>query len=147
MLSSALQAFLELEKGSSICDITLLGWSSPHGRSVGHDVWEGTVSPEAGYEDAPELKQFSALKDAKTFSLSAIFQLEETEKPLVARGSPVLMENVQKAAAENVKVEFGGPTSRRALVASIQGKGAASVAKLSVEYYSRYVVGLFENFD
>ena len=146
-LSGALRVFLELEKVLTSCDIILLGWSSPQGRSIGQDVWEGTIPREAGYEEAPELKQFSALEDVRTFSLSAIFQVRETEKALVATGSPILMEKVRKAAVENVKVELPKFVSRRAPVAIIQGKGAVSVGMLSVQYYSRYVAGLFENFD
>jgi len=147
ILSSALQVFLELEKSDTSCDVTLLGWSSPRGNSIGHDVWEGTTAPEAGYEQAPELKQFLALEDVRTFSLSANFQFVETEEPLIAMGSPVLMEKVRKAAAEEVKIAFGGPVSKRAPIASIQGKGAVAVGKLLAEDYSRYIVGLFENFD
>lgn len=146
-LSSALCIFLELEICNTSCGITLLGWSSPQGHSLGHDAWEGNISPEASYEEAAELRQFSKLQDVATFSLSAIFQFVETEEPLVAMGSPVLTEKVRIAAVENVKIEFGGPISRRAPAVSISGKGVNALAKLSIEYYSRYVVGLFENFD
>jgi hypothetical protein len=147
MLSGALRVFLRFEKINTSCDITLVGWSSIKGRSIGQDVWEGSISRDAGYEVAPELKQFLALEDARAFSLSAIFQFAETEKALIATGSPVLMEKVRNAAAAEIKVEFRTLVSRRAPVASIQGKGAVSVGKLSVENYSRYVAGLFENFD
>ncbi|RDW57629.1 hypothetical protein BP6252_13711 [Coleophoma cylindrospora] len=146
-LSSALQVFLDLESIHTSCDITLLGWSSPHDNPIGHNVWEGAISLAAGYEQAAELKQFASLEDVRNFSLSANFQLLETDEPLVAKGSPVLIQKLQEAAAGQVKVILESPISKRVPVLSIQGKGAIAVAKLSVEYYSRYVVGLFENFD
>lgn len=124
-------------------------WSSPGGRPVGHEVWDGTLSASAAYEQIPELRAFAALEDVKSFSLSAIFQIVEDEgSPLVARGSPVLTEKVQRAADdEGVKVEIGGPTSKRVPVVSVQGRDAVAVGKVAVEQYSRYIVGLFANFD
>lgn len=115
-------------------------------------MWEGTIAAETGYEEEPELERFQGLGDVKTFSLSAVFGFVETEERLVARGSPVLTEKVRKAAVAesgdwDVDVEFGGPMSRRVPVASVEGKGAVAVGKSTVQQYSRYVVGMFENFD
>ena len=146
--SSALRTFLQLRESSHSCDISLLGWSSPGGSDIGRDVWEGLCSRSAGYEQAPELKEFSGMEDVSIFPQAAIFDIIETESdPLVLQGSPVLTEAAKRAANKPVTVNAERWSSLRAPVLNIQGQEAVSMAKLAVEEYSRYVAALFENFN
>lgn len=118
--SAASRTFLDLEQSKTSCDVTLLGWSSPDGRTIGHDVWEGTCAATAGYELAPELREFSGLEDVSSFSLSAIIEVIDTSSDsLVVRGGPVLTEATRRVAHKSVKVETGGPPWRRIPVLSI----------------------------
>jgi len=148
-ITAALNLFKALLHSQTACNITLVNWSTPFGkaRSVGREVWEGMLAAADGYEAAPRLKEFAGLEDAQTFSLSAIFEVGEGSGQLVASGSPVLTDKVQRAAEGAAKVEFGGVGSKRAPVVRVCGSDAAEVGKVAVEQYSRYIVGLFENFD
>jgi len=148
-ITAALNLFKALSHSKTACGITLVDWSTPFGaaRSVGREVWEGTLDAADGYKAAPRLKEFAGLEDAAAFSLSAIFEVGEATGQLVASGSPVLTDKVQRAAEGAAKVEFGGVGSKRAPVVRVSGRDAVEVGKVAVEQYSRYIVGLFENFD
>lgn len=152
--TTALHVFRGLQCVEMKIDVTLLGWSSPSPspspscRPIGQEVWEGGVDASEVYSQIPAFKEFENNEDASAFSLSAIFEFGHADsKELVARGSLLLAEKVQKVAERPVKVEFGGPTSRRVPIVSMQGAGAMDVGIKAVREYGRYVVGLFENFD
>ncbi|KAI9818744.1 MAG: hypothetical protein M1827_007564 [Pycnora praestabilis] len=157
--SGAFNTFLSLQKLDTKCAITLLGWSSPGGSTIGQEVWEGDRTATEGYERFPELEQFKGGEEARGFSLSAIFEVLESaagsDAPLTVRGSAVLTEATRRAATAHassagnkaVTVESGGYVSKRVPFVTIQGTDAGTLARVTIERYSEYVAALFENFD
>lgn len=125
-----------------------MGWSSPNWSTIGHDVWEDTVSINDAYEKDVDLKTFQNEEDASEFSLSALIEVvENDEAEVVIKGSSLLAEKARSAINVPVSVESGGPTSSRCPVISIHGQEAAAVATATISAYSHYVSALFENFD
>lgn len=111
-------------------------------------MWDGTLSRSVAYDQAPELKAFLGLPDVETFDLAAVVQIEEDEnETLVARGSPALTEKVRKIVRGKLKFEGCETEMVSVPSVSLRGKDAVAVGKGLVEVYSRYVIGLFENFD
>jgi hypothetical protein len=140
--------FISLEHNMTACDITLLGWSSPRGHPIGRDVWESTLSTSAAYDRAPELKAFMGLPDVGTFDLAAVLRtIEDENEKLVVDGSPVLTEKVQKVVHGGMKMQDCRDGMVNVPNVSLLGKNAVAVSKEVVGLYSRYVAGLFENFD
>jgi len=164
---SALHVFESLKHVQTACDIVLLGWTSPGSstsspaQAIGKQVWEGEMTREDAYAAFDELRQFDnqklpKLEPEEEVSLSALVEVSENEdresQGLEVEGSFVLVEKavrISDGVAREKKSHGGGGslTSNKAPVVRIVGKGAEEVARRLVEEYSRYVVGLFENFD
>ncbi len=159
---SALHVFESLKDVNLACDIILLGWSSPSspgGAEIGKSVWEGDTTVEEAYSSIKELKEIANNIDQdhpapEELYLSAIIEVIQEERkqnaPLEVEGSFVLVEKVQKISggeAKEKKAHEGSPNSNKVPVVRIEGKGSEDVARKLVIEYSRYVVGLFENFD
>lgn len=140
--------FFSLEHSETACDVTLLGWSSPRGHPIGRNVWESSLSTSAAYDRAPELKAFMGLPDVGTFDLAAVLRtVEDESEKLVVDGSPVLTEKVRKVVHGRVKMQVCREGVVNVPNVSLWGKNAVAVSKEVVDLYSRYVAGLFENFD
>ena len=108
-------------------------------------MWEGEVPVSEAYEQYPELRAFAANEDASTFSLSAMLEVIEAEDaPLVARGSPLLVDEAKATDGREVGIEEGGPVSSRSPVVSIYGSGAIDVGKATVAGYSAHIGKSFE---
>lgn len=157
---SALHVFESLKNAKTACDIVLVGWSSPGGRGIGKAVWEGETTLEGAYSSLPELKQFGndgseAFPNPEEVYLSAIIEVLEDGKVegsgiLEVEGSFVLVDKAKKISggeAKEKKQHGESPTSNKAPIVRIEGKGAEEIARKLVVDYSRYVAGLFENFD
>ncbi|KAL1966257.1 hypothetical protein VTN77DRAFT_4610 [Rasamsonia byssochlamydoides] len=144
----ALRTFLALKNSSFSCDISLIGWSSPAGKPLGHDVWEGEISLEEGTSQAPDLKQFSSMESLSTFGMSALFEIVVAEEPAISiQGSPVLVQKAASAAEGPVKTQSEGRTLLRAPEVRIEGRDAVSVGRTTVELYGKYIAAIFDNFD
>jgi hypothetical protein len=65
----------------------------------------------------------------------------------VVSGSPLLTAGIQSTTQRLVKIESNGKDFVGVPSACIRGRDASVVGKEIVEMYSRYVAGLFENFD
>jgi hypothetical protein len=88
------------------------------------------------------------LPDVGTFDLAAILRtVEDESEKLVVDGSPVLTEKVRKVVHGRVKMQVCWEGVVNVPNVSLWGKNAVAVSKEVVDLYSRYVAGLFENFD
>ncbi|KAE9376457.1 hypothetical protein N431DRAFT_479712 [Stipitochalara longipes BDJ] len=147
LLSGALDAFIDLEYSKTSCPIALLGWSSPGGHAIGRKCWDGILSKVAAYELVPELKQFEGLSNPDIFDIAALVEIVQEEAATVVRGSSLLTARIQTTTQRLVKIESSDKGFARVPSVCIRGKDAIVVGKEVVESYSRYVAGLFENFD
>lgn len=95
-----------------------------------------------------DLRQFSAMPGADMFSMSALFEIEESQsKPLRVCGSPVLVQKALETAREEVKSNSQTLAPGRSPKVKFEGKGAVSIGAKTLEVYNDYVVALFDNFD
>jgi hypothetical protein len=147
LLSGALNTFVDLEHSKTSSPIALLGWSSPPGDAIGRKGWEGHLSKAASYEQVPELKQFEGPLNPDMFDVGALVEIVQEEGATVLDGSPLLTAGIQNTTQRPVKIEKSGKGFVCVPSVCIQGKDATVVGKEVVEMYSRYVAGLFENFD
>ncbi|KAF2110190.1 hypothetical protein BDV96DRAFT_584529 [Lophiotrema nucula] len=144
----AFDTFFNLQSESLVCDVTLLGWTSPGGELIGQRVWEGSMSRDEAQMLVPDIQQFSGMDSTTAFALSAAFEVLATGSDrLTVKGSPVLVTKVCQEAENEVDVERATGTALRAPVVSLQGVKAVSVAQKVVVLYSEYVAALFDNFD
>lgn len=97
---------------------------------------------------SPDLKQFASMPDFATFSMSALFEILETEDPsLKVHGSQILVEKVTSVCNEPLETVIQNQVPSRAPGVNIRGHDAIAAGRLAVKVYSRYVAALFDNFD
>ena len=131
-------------------DVTLLGFTSLSSNpNIGREVWEGDhLLSDDDYSSCPELKEFSQCQQPESLAFAARLEIEETkDEEVIVKGSPLLTDQARTAINAKVRVEDGGPVSKRCVVASVRGKEAVDVASAIVVAYGAYVKKLFDNFD
>lgn len=144
----ALRVFLVLQSRNLICGISLIGWSSPNGKLLGREVWEGRLSAEALYSTCPDIRQFTTMTNVDQFSLSALFEIVKSQRDAIAiQGSPVLVQKATEVANEAAISKTTVLSPSRAPDVRIDGNLAVPLAISTVELYSKYVQALFDNFD
>jgi hypothetical protein len=144
----ALRTFLSLQNRSLTCGVTLIGWSSPEGKILGRDAWQGVLSTDAVYSQYPDIKQFSTMAGVDKFTVSALFDIASSQSDsLSVQGSPVLVQKATEATPGAVMSKSYVQAPGRAPEVKIEGKAAVSLGITTVDVYNRYVAALFENFE
>ncbi|KAI0466922.1 hypothetical protein F4859DRAFT_518543 [Xylaria cf. heliscus] len=149
--TGAFLAFGRLIQEEIPCGVTLMGFTSLHGKDIGLEVWEKTITmpgkPSAPI-GIPSFDQFSKYPSPATFTFSAIFQISEaTGMPLSLFGSSILVAKVQRFLQGQEGVRVTTQEFHRAPRLKIEGPGAEDVTRKIICAYSEYVVALFNNFD
>jgi hypothetical protein len=84
--------------------------------------------------------------DSDMFNIRALVEIIQEEGVTLVSSSPLLTAGIQSTTQRLVKIE-----SNKDFIdvpsTCIRGRDASVVGKEVVEMYSRYIAGLFENFD